>query len=445
MDLTQFRCAGVYGMIPKREGTMWYPEGTVFINPDIPPTPPPYLTLRLTFDNSVNMPIADINSLNDWNAYLNLPAYGTEFTNLNIAFPGVDVQYGSLYNQYVLSNPKGFVKSGWRVLTEIDWAFLMLGGGGAPVAGLTLKESGTDYWTGPNTDASNGFGFNARGTGQVMSGVFANIKNSAIYWAAGINFERVAEIDANYEVAYMTDSFLYIDASQGHAVRIRKNTTTLLNGETGTYIQNDGVILPTICINGIEYLACDLIESKYNDNSSITLVSNMPSWNSATEAMCYYAFNIDNAYLNQCITELSGGNLTDFIVTDTSSLMIVENINLFTDLIGVLLTNNRPLTEIPILSGLSNLKNLYIDYLPNISNGMVDVTDLVSLEKLEMQASLFDQTDLDSTLATLTSGGISRFSHLNEVDLRVLNGIVPTPSVKSDFIAAYPTVVLKTN
>jgi uncharacterized protein (TIGR02145 family) len=56
-----------------------------------------------------------------------------------------------------------------------------------------LRETGTDYWTSPNTGATNETGFSARGAGQrTNTGVYQNAKNSAGFWTSSPYSSTVA-------------------------------------------------------------------------------------------------------------------------------------------------------------------------------------------------------------------------------------------------------------
>jgi hypothetical protein len=49
------------------------------------PTPPSSLqTITLTFDDIINTPVADVNSLANWNTFFDFPNYGTSFTNVSV-------------------------------------------------------------------------------------------------------------------------------------------------------------------------------------------------------------------------------------------------------------------------------------------------------------------------------------------------------------------------
>ena len=76
-----------------------------------------------------------------------------------------DCPYGKFYNWYAVNNTNQLCPTGWHVPTDAEWTTLtsFLGGqsvsGGQSVAGGKMKSTGTQYWTSPNTGASNSSGW----------------------------------------------------------------------------------------------------------------------------------------------------------------------------------------------------------------------------------------------------------------------------------------------
>ncbi|MCK5029412.1 MAG: fibrobacter succinogenes major paralogous domain-containing protein [Bacteroidales bacterium] len=68
--------------------------------------------------------------------------------------------FGALYNWYAVDNGN-LCPTGWHVPSEAEWDILRDYLGGQYAAGGALKESGTEHWTTPNTDATNSSGFSA--------------------------------------------------------------------------------------------------------------------------------------------------------------------------------------------------------------------------------------------------------------------------------------------
>jgi uncharacterized protein (TIGR02145 family) len=84
--------------------------------------------------------------------------------------------YGLLYNWYAATDSRGLCPEGWHVPSDEEWMELELllgidsneiaatGPRGTNQGGM-LKETGTIYWSSPNTGATNETGFSALATG----------------------------------------------------------------------------------------------------------------------------------------------------------------------------------------------------------------------------------------------------------------------------------------
>jgi len=92
-------------------------------------------------------------------------------------------EYGYYYN-YLSANSNDLCPWGWRVPNDSDWVILREYLGGQPVAGGKLKETGTFYWTSPNSTATNETGYSAIG-----AGYFSNVaaiwseNGQAAFWS----------------------------------------------------------------------------------------------------------------------------------------------------------------------------------------------------------------------------------------------------------------------
>ena len=69
--------------------------------------------------------------------------------------------YGFLYNWYAVDDSRIIAPDGWHVPTDDEWTTLTDYLGGTSVAGGKMKETGTEHWGSPNTDATNESGFTA--------------------------------------------------------------------------------------------------------------------------------------------------------------------------------------------------------------------------------------------------------------------------------------------
>ena len=222
------------------------------------------------------------------------------------------VKYGYLYNWYAATDVREIAAIGWGVPTFEEHSILAeyLG---ATLSGFyffspntvggQLKETGLTHWNTPNTGATNSAGFNARGSGyRETSGSFFLLKDGNTFFSST---EYDADQAQGTNIRYNADfaQTLQPFKKHGNPIRLLKTTTTLSDGETGTYTGNDGKIYSTICIGTQEWLADNLAETKFAnldwitgyDGGVYTPISNAAWAALTTEAMCAYDDDETNA------------------------------------------------------------------------------------------------------------------------------------------------------
>jgi uncharacterized protein (TIGR02145 family) len=91
--------------------------------------------------------------------------------------------YGAFYNWYAVNSGK-LCPVGWHVPSSEEFETLITFLGGESVAGEKLKESGTDHWQPPNTDADNESGFSALPGGYISSGEFMSLRTAGYWWSS---------------------------------------------------------------------------------------------------------------------------------------------------------------------------------------------------------------------------------------------------------------------
>ena len=93
--------------------------------------------------------------------------------------------YGKLYNWYTVDDPRNVCPTGWHVPTDAEWTVLSDYLGGEPVAGGKMKSTGTQYWSSPNTDATNESGFSGLpGGSRNYDGTFSPIGLNGYWWSS---------------------------------------------------------------------------------------------------------------------------------------------------------------------------------------------------------------------------------------------------------------------
>ncbi len=93
--------------------------------------------------------------------------------------------FGRLYNWHAVVDQRQIAPEGWHVPQKADWEKLIEYLGGAAVAGGKMKQSGTEYWNGPNYGATNESGFTALPVGvRSNSGYYIEFGYNAYFWAS---------------------------------------------------------------------------------------------------------------------------------------------------------------------------------------------------------------------------------------------------------------------
>jgi uncharacterized protein (TIGR02145 family) len=97
-----------------------------------------------------------------------------------------DAIYGKLYNGYAVSDPRHVCPTGWHEPADAEWTELADYLGGDTVAGGKMKSTGLQYWSDPNTDATNESGFSGLPGGLrfVTSGAFGDEGNGGYWWSS---------------------------------------------------------------------------------------------------------------------------------------------------------------------------------------------------------------------------------------------------------------------
>ncbi len=132
-------------------------------------------------------PIPLVTDLTAWSA-LDTPGY-CWYDNDSATYART---YGAFYNWYAVNTGK-LCPEGWHVPTDGEWTILTDYLGGAVVAGKKLKETGTEHWASPNTEATNESGFTALPAGyRFEAGGFEEIGQGARFWSSTMYITHLA-------------------------------------------------------------------------------------------------------------------------------------------------------------------------------------------------------------------------------------------------------------
>lgn len=236
-------------------------------------------------------------------AIVTMPAQDVMINASYMEIVGVE-KFGFLYNGLVISDIRSISSSmSFVVPSYSNWDGLRSSLGGVGIAGGKLKKIGSASWNSPNTGATNEVGFNAVGSGQRdSSGNFVLIKNTAYYFRSD-NFLPTypySFISLSYNSSGMFSSFT-TGTINGISIRLCNPSTSLSEGSIGSYTQNDGTIIPTIVINGIEW-TMNISETKYANgdwidgfNGGVYTPIDNATWAAASTGMlCAYNDDLNN-------------------------------------------------------------------------------------------------------------------------------------------------------
>lgn len=184
-----------------------------------------------------------------------IPYYKSTQINIRKVFDENNIIYGSLYNGYAVNDTRKIANTGWRVPTIDDFA---------PLSAIAADTS-------PFSPSAIGY----------RTTTFVALDTTELVWGIG-GIDMAIDIPSGIS----TETSPY---NSGYNVRLLKNATTLLDGQTGTYVGNDGVVYNTICIGSQEWLSENLIETKYRNGDIIPNITDDTLWiDSTSGAMCYY-------------------------------------------------------------------------------------------------------------------------------------------------------------
>ena len=223
----------------------------------------------------------------------------------------------------------------WRVPNKNDWYALALAIDTTAtlspwnnVAGGPMKT--TTCWSNPNSAATNTTGLSVLPSSYRLSnGLFsANNGQLGTYW--GYN-ETDTLTAPYYSLSYIDDTLLtaIFDKNSGLRIRlVRPIDCNEANGDfiSNAYKDNSGNLYNAKVIGNLVWLTSDLIDTKFNDDSTITnLVFNDP-WSATTAgAWCYPENNASYTitYVNGCAeVKIAFEDFLDFIPTSTQAFVV---------------------------------------------------------------------------------------------------------------------------
>ena len=196
------------------------------------------------------------------------------------------INYGYLYNWYAVNDVRGLAPVGWHVPTNVEWTTLTQyvfnnqRGSGSAAKALASKDkwvidTGTNT-IGNNLNINNSSGFSAFPGGfRAGAAVFYNINNYGYWWC----IDEFSSTNALYRRLSNNSSSVSNGNSlkyYGHSVRCIKDNNVPTPG--GITYDLDGNKYTEVVIGTQIWLVENLATTKYNDGSSIALVTDDTTW-----------------------------------------------------------------------------------------------------------------------------------------------------------------------
>lgn len=180
----------------------------------------------------------------------------------------IEFRQGYIYNWYTITDSRKLTSSDdWRVATtgpiETEESTADL---------IVLRASVMPNYTNLLLSGTNSTGFNgpAQTLGRNTNGVFhtpGEYPTGTILLSPLVTEPIISTPTATIiTLLSFTPNSSY---GVGFPTRLVKTSTLLTNGQTGTYIGNNGIEYPTMCIAGKEWVVANLIETNYRNGDSI--------------------------------------------------------------------------------------------------------------------------------------------------------------------------------
>ncbi|MFA6851126.1 MAG: FISUMP domain-containing protein [Selenomonadaceae bacterium] len=171
-------------------------------------------------------------------------------------YPNNDINnvgtYGLLYS-WSVTTTNTLLPSSWTLADTTAWAELATYVGGAALAGGKLKST-SELWTSPNTDADNGFNFNALPAGDCNTGGFTQFGTQARFWTPqGVDVGgagRVYMLLSYNSAALSKGQYRNVNAMSLRFVKDVETATESINSSEKAYLQNT-VVSNELIVNNV--------------------------------------------------------------------------------------------------------------------------------------------------------------------------------------------------
>lgn len=209
-----------------------------------------------------------VNNVLKWVSWAKIKAL--DYAYWVLGYPGKDIKFGLLYNFAAVTDPRNITPAGWHIPTKNEWKVLWLL---EPNSAYKCMEVSLEFWN-SIANLTNSAKLNLRGAGAVYSYTnnpqVSSFKTQGLYMTSEAYSPGSSAINTVYASPGTSYIAMYGTYKRVYgSVRAVRDSTTLLNGQEGTYTGNNGRTYKTICIGAQEWLAENLAETKYRDGSDI--------------------------------------------------------------------------------------------------------------------------------------------------------------------------------
>jgi uncharacterized protein (TIGR02145 family) len=196
----------------------------------------------------------------------------------------IPTKFGIIYNVFALTDSRNICPAGCRLFDrDLDYFPLLSFLGGESVAGGLLKSTNSQFWSSPNTGATDMYNFSIRGSGfRTSSGLFQSFK------ALSYIFLGVKGGDPRYSIASYTANSLPYSSNVSYKIGLSCRWVVEEPDGSGFVTGNDGRKYATVVINGKTFTRDTIAETKFRNGDIIPLMSTNSTWGSATSAGCCY-------------------------------------------------------------------------------------------------------------------------------------------------------------
>lgn len=299
----------------------------------------------------------------------------------------LSINYGYLYNWYMVEFAAQLTSSDdWKVPTQVDYTTLFTTIG----AGYLDKLKTVDKWVTPGT---NDFGFNLvpGGIRSSSNGIFSLIDEQANYWTIDEDSPTTAFV-VNFTNTVQTVNNIH--KYTGASIRLVRETSVeeqlLADGtKCAPYIGNDLKTYDTVKIGTQVWLAYNLCETKFRNNTDGILIEVDTNWATQEYYPKYCAYN--NIQSSAYVEEIKDINLSQYVTKEELNINIEDSVN---------------------WDGTNHVIDLSISrfYTLKVNNGVVTLNFSVNFpddanEKMREVIVLIDNSENASTIATVNFTG----------------------------------------